>query len=88
MGTLGKKLRGFAKMKAEDPERFQTVSAQGGKVAQEKGVGARWTRAQAQAQAVAGGKARWRQIPNGRGGRKATRKGNGHGKGKGGADGK
>lgn len=53
-----KPLRGFAKMKVEDPERFKDVCARAGRRCQKIHVHVRWTREKAKKMSRLGGQAR------------------------------
>lgn len=59
-GGNGTRLRGFAQMKASDPERLRAIAQAAGEKAQKKhGVKIRWTAAQAKKMSRKGAKARW-----------------------------
>lgn len=56
----GKQIRGFLRMKLEDPERLRDVCARAGRVLQESTKKCRWNKTQAREMASKGGRARWK----------------------------
>jgi hypothetical protein len=58
----GKQIRGFNRLKLEDPERFKDICARAGRRAQKLGhVKTRWTKAQCRYWGRVGGRKLWRQ---------------------------